>query len=177
MKRTVTKIIIVLIVVAALVGVGVTVYIRNNNGPIIGSVKLGTRYHLESIRPNTDRFAGATMSSDSYFYLNTDAKSGKFYLKDLTATNESIPFIVTNYKESNKQTEFNIAYLINNGADTKIQYLRAISKNDKIYFKAVESHTVKIIHQKHDDINSDDGKEILDYEVDILVFSLTKEAA
>lgn len=168
MKRTVIKIIIALVIVAILAGAGVALYFRFNSGPIIGRVKYGEFYHLQSMRP-TEQFEGATMSKASYIRIDQDGKTGKFYLEGLTATDSPVPFIVTSYKESNKQTTFEIEYLIDKGAETRIQHLTAISTNNRIAIRSVESHDVRVIQQKNETVNT------LKYEVDILVFTLDKE--
>ncbi len=171
MKPKVIKIIITLVILTALIGTGIGLYIYyNNQGPIVGSVQCGAYYHLTSIRP-TERFAGATMSHDSYFRIKAGGKTGELYLKDLTATNAPIPFIVTNYKESHRQTVIDFEYIIKDGENTKIQHLTAISTRNEIRIKTVESHQANVIQQNSNEINS------LEYEVTILVFSLDEEAA
>ena len=174
MKRTTIKIVIALIIVALLAGIGVALYFRFNHGPITGRIQYGEIYQLESIRP-TERFAGAQMSNASYFRMDKDGKTGKFYLEGLTASAAPVPFIVTNYKEGTKQTTFDIEYLIDNGDKTSLQCLTAVSTNDhnhyKICLRAVESHAVRIIQQNHDNTNS------LEYPVDILIFTFDREVA
>lgn len=170
MKRTVIKIVIAIVIVAILAGAGVALYFHFNSGPITGRVKYGKYYYLEALRP-TEQFEGATMNKASYLRINQDGTTGRLYLEGLTATNAPIPLIITNYQEGTKQTTFEIEYLINQGEDTKIQHLTAISTNDCITIRSVESHDVHIIQQKHDQTNT------LDYEVDILIFKLNQEAA
>ena len=168
-RKTIIKIVIALIVVLALVGAGVAVYLHYNGGPIVGRIQTGKYYHLESI-VKTDRFAGATMSNASYFRVNSDGTTGVFYLEGLTATSDSIPFIITKYQEGTKETTFEIEYLINNGEDTRIQTLTAISTDNKIRLQAIKSHSVRVIQQKNENIDH------LDYPVDVLVFTLNEEA-
>ena len=173
MNRKVTKIIIILVVLAAIIAACIGVYFYFNQGTVEGRIQYGTRYHLTSIRP-TERFAGATLSHDSYFCINTgknEGHTGQLYLKGLNATDAPIPLIITNYKEGSKQTIIEFEYILDNGEDTKIQHLTAISTKNEIRIKAVESHNVNVIQQKYNDIKS------LEYEVTILVFSLDQEEA
>ena len=90
-------------------------------------------------------------------------------MKDLKATTSPIPLTITSYKEGTKHTTIEFEYLLNNGEDTKIQRLIAISTNTEIRIKAVESHGVNVIQQKESDVSS------LDYSVTILVFSLDNQ--
>lgn len=171
MKPKVTKFIIFIVLLLVLIGSGVGLYFYLNQGPIVGSIQYGAYYHLTSIRP-TDRFAGATMSHDSYFRIKTGGKTGELYLKDLTATSGApIPFVVTNYKEGHQHTVIEFEYIINEGEKTKIQHLTAISTKNEIRIKTVETHQANVIQQNANAINS------LEYEVTILVFSLDEEAA
>ena len=163
MNRKVTNLIIVIIVLAVLIGVGVGVYFYRNQGPVIGRIQYGVSYHLTSIRP-TERFAGAEMDAASYFRIETDGKNGSLYLKGLTATTAPIPFVVTNYQEGSQQTIIEFEYLLDQGEDTRIQHLTAISTDKEICIKAIELHDVRIIQQKHNEIDS------LKYAVTILVF-------
>ncbi len=170
MKPKVIKIVIAIAILAAL-GACIGLYFYFNQGPIVGRVKIGSYYHLTEIR-QTERFAGATMSHDSYFRIRADGKTGELYLKDLTATNAPIPFIVTKYQEGTKQTLIDFEYIIGQGDNTKIERLTAISTKNEIRIKALESSGVRrIIGQKRNDINS------LEYEVTILVFNLEEENA
>lgn len=177
MSKRITKIIILSLILIVAIGTAIGVYILSTRGPIIGRIEFGTRYTLKEIR-TTDRFAGATMSTDSYFVINTNKKTGSLYLKDLTATTSGgittpISFIVTNYKETTSGTIIDFEYIISNGNDTIIQSLQAISNNTEIRIKTVESHEVSnIIAQNPHKVNPVDP---LEYEVTILVFS--KEAA
>ena len=170
MSRRAIKIVITLVVIATLIGAAIGLYFYHNHGPIVGRVKFGEFYYLDEIRP-TARFKGATMSKESYFHIDADGKTGRFYLKDLEATTAPIEFIVTDYHENNHQTTFDLEYIIGNGNDTKIQYLTAISTDDKICIKTVEKHDVRIIQQKYDETDS------IEYEVETLIFKLTQEAA
>ena len=170
MKRTVIKIIIALVIVAILAGAGVVLYFRYNSGPIVGRVKYGAYYSLTEMR-DTDQFAGATMSSASYFHIDTDGKTGKFYLEGLTATDSPVPFIITNYKETNRKTTFDIEYLIGNGNDTHIEHLTATSVGNRITIQADQSHAVRIIKQK-----KQGDTDSLEYPVDILIFECKEDA-
>ena len=170
-KRRIIKIVICLVVLAALVGAGVGVYLHYHKGDIVGKIQYGEYYHLKEMRA-TERFKGATMSSSSYFRIKNDGKTGELYLVGLEASTTPIPLIITNYKEGIKQTVIEFEYLLNNGEDTEIQHLIAISTDDEIRINTVESHAVEIIHQNH----NDDDIDSLDYSVTILVFSLDKEA-
>ncbi len=179
MSRKVSKLIIVLVVVAIIAGVGVGLYFHYNQGPIIGRIQFGQKYYLTEIR-DTERFAGATISRDSYFQINPDKQTGKLCLVGLTATTTTnhdgttttaaIPFIVTNYKEGVKNTVIDFEYIIDNGEKTQIQHLQAISNNSEIRIKAVEPHNVQVIQQ-----NPDKNLTELNYAVTILVFA-AKEA-
>lgn len=170
MSRKTTKIIFALIIVAVIIGGGIGVYFYNQKGPIVGRIEFGKKYYLSEIR-QTERFAGATMDRSSYFLINyDDNRTGKLYLAGLEATSAAIPFIVTSYKEGVKETVIEFEFIIGNGNDTKIQYMKATSTNNEIRIKAVEKHGVKnIISQNPDDLD------YLDYLVTILVFR--KEAA
>lgn len=167
-KRT-TKIVLISVIIALMIGIAVCVYIFFLRGPIVGKIEFGTRYQLKEIRP-TERFKGASMSTDSYFQINNDKKTGKLYLKDLNATSAPIPFIVTNYQEKTRETIIDFEYIISNGDETEIHFLRAVSNESEIRIKTVETHGIhNIIAQKPHQI------EPLDYNVTILVFS--KEVA
>ena len=167
-KRNITKLIICIAIIAVLIGAGVGVYFYyNNHGKIVGHIQNGEYYHLTEIRP-TERFKGAQMDNTSYFRIKNDGKTGELYLVGLEATAAPIPFIVTNYKEGTKQTVIEFEYLLDNGEDTTIQHLTAISNNDEIRINAIESHRVEIIHQNHNDQDAT----ALEYEVTILVFKL-----
>ena len=167
MSRRTTKIIFIFVIIAIIIAAGLGIYFFHNRGPIVGKISFGTKYYLTELRP-TNRFAGATMSADSYFEINRDKQTGNLYLVGLTASSTPIPFIVTSYKESNKETIIEFEYILNNGEDTTIQRLRAISDDQRICIRAVETHGVQsIISQDPDKTDS------LDYNVDILIF--TKE--
>ncbi|MCM1403992.1 MAG: hypothetical protein NC133_00580 [Prevotella sp.] len=170
MSRKVTKSIICVVILAAIIGVGVGVYLHYNQGPIVGKIVYGQKYYLQDIRP-TERFAGATMNSASYFEINYDKKTGKLYLAGLEATTAPIPFIVTNYKEGVKQTTIEFEYLIDQGEETQLQHLQAVSDDSGIRIKAVESHGVEVIQQ-----NVDKDLQSLDYEVTILFFAKPEAA-
>lgn len=172
-KRKVIKIVICLVVLAAVIGTGIGVYFHYHTGTIIGHVEVGKYYYLKEIRPS-ERFKGATMSSSSYFRIKNEGKTGELYLVGLEASSTPIPLIVTNYKEGIKQTVIEFEYILKtgeNGEDTKIQHLTAISTDTEITIKAVETYTVEVIHQKSGDTDPD----ALEYESTILVFN--KEVA
>lgn len=169
MSRKTTNIIFCLIILAAIAGVGIGVYVFHNHGQVVGRIEFGTKYYLTEIRP-TERFAGATMDQNSYFQINHNQKTGKLYLAGLTATSAPISFIVTDYQEGTKATTIEFEYIIGTGDKTKIQHLQAISTQTEIRIKAIESHDVQnIITENPETVKS------LDYLVTILVFS--KEAA
>lgn len=169
MTRKTTKIIFACIVLIVLTAVGFFAYFKLNEGPIIGRIDYGNKYHLVEIRP-TEHFAGATMDNTSYFQINRDKKTGTLYLKGLTATAAPIEFIITQYKESPKHTTIDFEYIIPNGEDTCIQHLQAISTEKSITIKSVESHSIQdVIQQNPEKI------EKLEYKVTILVFG--KEGA
>ena len=169
MNRKTTKIILISIIVIALILVGVALFLKFNQGQIVGRIEFGTEYHLTEIRP-TDRFEGAIMSKDSYIKINHDQKTGVLYLKGLNASTSPIPFIITNYKEGPKNTTIDFEYIIDQGEKTVVQSLQAISTDDKITVKTVESHAIKfIINEKAGEIEN------LDYNVKILVFSKESE--
>ena len=170
MKPKVVKIIIGLFILAALIGGGVGIYFYYNQGPIVGQIQYGKFYHLTSMR-TTDRFAGATMSHNSYFKINTDGKTGLLYLENLTATSEPIKLIVTNYKENPKQTTIEFEYLLDNGENTKIQSLIAVSTQDRICIYDMVTYDVSIIQEKPSDINK------ITYSSLILEFKLDGGAA
>lgn len=170
MSRKTSKIILALVIVAVMIGAGIGVYFYNQKGPIVGRIEFGTKYYLSEIR-ETERFAGAKMNRNSYFLINyEDHTTGKLYLAGLEATTTAIPFIVTSYKEGVKGTVIEFEFIIGNGNDTKIQYMKATSTNDEIRIKAVEKHGIK-------NIISENPKDLkyLDYSVTIFVFR--KEAA
>ena len=174
MNRKITKIVIfgviAIIIIAAIVGF----FFMREQGPITGKIEFGKEYYLKEIRP-TDRFKGATINVASYFKVNEDQKTGELYLDGLIATTDTetgitapIQFIVTNYHESTQKTTIDFAYILyagENGEDTKIQHLQAISTKDSIKIKSVESHSVHVISQNAEDIKS------LEYQVTLLVFS------
>ena len=169
MSRRTTKIIFVFVIIAIIIAAGLGIYFFHSRGPIVGKISFGTKYILTELR-TTERFAGATISEeeDGYFEINHDKQTGNLYLVGLTASSTPIPFIVTSYKESNKETVIEFEYILNNGEDTTIQRLRAISDDQRICIRAVETHGVQSI------ISQDPDKtESLDYNVDILIF--TKE--
>ncbi len=157
-------------ILAALIGVGVGLYFHYNQGPIVGRIVFGEEYHLQDIRP-TERFDGATMNSASFFQINRNKKTGILNLEGLKATSAPIPFIVTSYKEGAKQTVIEIEYLIDNGEETQLQRLQAISDNTGIRIKAVEPHQVQVIQQ-----NADKGLNSLEYEVTIMFFAKPEAA-
>jgi|GEM_PF-4736134 len=169
-KRKVIKIVICLIILAALIGGGIGVYLYYHNGKVIGHIEVGEYYHLQEIRPS-ERFKGATMSTSSYFRIKNDGKTGELYLVGLEATATPIPLIVTSYKEGIKQTVIEFEYILDQGEDTTIQHLTAISTDTEITIKATESYAVEIIHQN----SSESDPDKLEYESTILVFS--KEVA
>lgn len=169
MKSKLIKIIALFVGIGIVVAAGLGLYFSFNYGPVAGEIDFDTEYHLSEFHP-TDKFKGAIMNKDSYFKINADKTTGTLYLVGLEATTDPIPFIVTKYKESNKYTEIFFEYIINNGNDTSIQHLKAISTTNQIIIKSIEAHSVKdIIQQNPEDISE------LEYEVDILIF--TKEAA
>lgn len=172
MKRKVTNIVICIIVLVVLIGAGIGIYWYYNHGPVVGRIEYGKRYYLTEIRPS-ERFAGATFDPASYLLINENG-TGEIYLKNLTATTDPIRLIVTNYKEGIKETIIDIDYLVytgENGKDTQVQHLTAVSTKNEIRIKAKESSSVRIIQQKPNNINS------LEYEVTLLVFSSKQEAA
>lgn len=164
MSRKTTKIIFVCVAVVVLAVAGILLYNKLNEGPIIGRIEYGIKYHLTEIRP-TDRFAGATMDNASYFQVNRDKKTGTLYLKDLDATSAPIEFIVTDYKESTKHTIINFEFIIPAGEDTAIQHLQAISTKNFITIKTVEAHAVQDIIKENPE-----KVEKLEYSVPILIF-------
>lgn len=165
MKPKVIKIILGLVIIATLIGAGVGIYFYYNQGPVVGRIQFGKQYHLTSIR-TTERFAGATMSKNSYFKIDTDGKTGSLYLENLTATAEPIKFVVTNYQESPKQTTIEFEYLLDDGEKTKIQTLTAVSTNDRICIYDMVSYNVGIIQEKPSDITK------IEYSSLILEFKL-----
>ena len=165
MNRKVIKIVICVVILVALVGAGIAVYFHFNQGPNVGQVKYGAHYQLTSIHP-TDRFKGATINSNGYFCINHDGQTGELYLGDLEASEKTIYFVVTNYKEGPKQTTIDFEYIDNKGKDTTIQHLTAVSTQNKITIYAPESHDVIVVKQNPNDITE------LTYSIKILEFSL-----
>ena len=66
MNRKIIKIIFISVVAIVIIGIGIGLYIKSSQGPIVGKIEFGTEYYLTEIRP-TERFAGATIDSSSYF--------------------------------------------------------------------------------------------------------------
>ena len=169
MKSKTIKIIALFVGLGIIAAAGIGLYLSFQRGPVIGKVEFGTEYHLSEIH-KTEKFQGAYMNPASYFKINDDKTTGVLYLAGLEATSEPIPFIVTKFEESNKQTVIHLQYIINQGNDTRIQYLQAISTNDRISIKNVESHGIQdVITENPGDISE------LEYEITIMVFR--KEAA
>ncbi len=172
MTRKTTNLVVCLIVVAVLIGAGIGVYFYYNNGPIVGRIKYGERYYMTAMRP-TERFNGATVNRASYLIFNENG-TGIIHFEDLSAPNDTVALIVTNYKEGIRETIIELEYLVysgTDGKDTKVQHLTAISTNDEIKIKAVESHPVNVIQQRPNDITQ------LKYEVTIMSFRTNQEAA
>ena len=164
MNRKVVKITILVVVLVALVGGAIGLYLHFHKGPIVGRIQFGAKYNLVEINP-TELFAGAEMSSESYFEINANKQTGRLYLKGLTATNSApLSFIVTKYKEGIKETVIEFEFIIDNGEKTKIQRLKAISTNKEIRIKDNIDHAVSIIEQNPNDITS------LKYTSTLLVF-------
>lgn len=171
MSRRAIKILISSILILVLMGAAIGIYIHNNSGPIVGRVQNGAYYHLTSF-VQSERFPGmTTITPDSYFRIDSDGKTGKMYLNGLSTTDAPIPFIITSYNESNKETTFQIEYIIPDGEATKIQSLTAVSQNNTITLRGVQSYDVRVIQQQHNDISS------LKYEIDLLTFTLDNEEA
>ena len=165
MNRKITKIIIISVAIIAVAILGIGLYKKFNQGPIVGRIEFGAKYVLTSIRP-TERFAGAEYDSASYFKIDENKQTGTLYLKGLTATPAPIPFIVTSYQEGTKETVIEFEYIIGNGEDTVIEKLRAISTRNKIVIKTVEPHGIQdVITQNPGEIDK------LEYNVTILEFS------
>ena len=165
MTRKTTKIIFLCITIAALITVAVVFYFKSNQGPVVGRIIYDHEYHLTEIRP-TERFAGAEMDQASYFKINADKKTGTLYLKGLTATTSPIQFIVTNYVEGVKETTITFEYIIPAGEKTVIQSLQAISTDDCITIKTVESHSIQyVIKENPEEVDR------LEYNVTIMIFS------
>ncbi len=169
MKSKVIKILALLVGLGIIAAAGLGLYFSFTSGPSDGKFQFGVEYHMTEIR-KSDKFKGATLDTNSYFKINGDQKTGVLYLVGLEATNESIPFVVTKYDESKNKTIIHLDYIIYNGDDTYIQKLQAISTNNRIEIKSVESHGIQdIIQQNPSEIDQ------LEYEVTIMVFS--KESA
>ena len=172
MKRRTINIIIVFIVLLVLIGTGIGIYFVMQQGPAVGSVEGGKRYYLSEIHP-TDLFKGAQFNSESYFQIKKDRKTGEIYLK-IDDSTTPIPFIITKYKETNKDTiiEFEyVRYAGDDGEETHIQRLTAISTKDEIRIKNVESHDIRVIQQDPTQIDK------LEYTVTVLVFKSNQEGA
>ena len=171
MNKKTIRIIVIVVVLIILIGVGVGVYFYQNQGPAVGSIQYGKKYNLTSIKAS-EQFKGATMTKDSFLRFKLDHTTGEMYLKDLEACPYSpIPLIVTNYKESHKQTIIEFEYVLNQGENTRVQHLIAVSTKDKISIYADETYNVKITQQKPTDINQ------LKYSSLVLEFSLEQEDA
>ncbi len=165
MNRKVIRIILICTIIATIIVGGFLVYFFANKGDIVGRIDFGTKYYLSEIR-ETERFAGATANPTSYFEIKHDQKTGNLYLAGLTATNKAIPFIVTSYKEGTKETTIQFEYILNQGDDTIIERLTAVSTKDCIYIKSKERHGIQdVITQNPSDIKE------LTYEVIILIFN------
>lgn len=164
MNRKITKIIILCVTLIVLTTGGVGLYFYFNQSQAVGKIEFGKKYYLSEIR-ETERFAGAKIDASSYFEIKHDQKTGVLYLAGLTATSKPIPFIVTNYKESAKETVIDFEYILGNGEETKIEHLRAISTETCIYITNAEKHNVQYIIGQ----NPTDLKE-LTYDVIILIF-------
>ena len=175
MNRKTTKIIICLVVLAAIIGTGIGFYLYNHHNAT-DHIDLGTPYYLKDIRP-TERFAGAEINQTSYFQINRNKRTGTLYLAGLKATTDAstgrtaaVPFIVTRYQNDVKQTTIEFEYIIDAGDKTQIQRLKAVCKKGEIRISTVESHGIQdVITQNPENIKH------LDYMVTILVF--TKEGA
>ena len=167
MTRKTTKIIFVSIAIIAIIAVAFVLYFKFNSDEdsITNEIEFGHEYHLTEFRPS-ERFAGVNLDQASYIKFNEDQQTGELYLKGLSASATPIPFIVTNYKQKSKETIIDFEYIIDQGEKTAVQSLQAISANNSITIKTIESHSIQyIIAQDPEEIDK------LEYSVISMVFS------